>query len=109
MCTRRATACSRAANRRRDVVSRRGIARRVVVQDLPAVSPLLQEQRERSTRGHRVAPPQLEPRGTEREIEREGARAHLAERERVAELAGREIAGLVPVVQRLPAVLYVAA
>src|SRR6266496_97409 len=66
------------------------IRRRVVVQNLPPISTLLEQERERSARGHRVTPPQREARGAEREIEGEGAHAHLVERERVAELARRD-------------------
>src|SRR2546422_2257383 len=72
-----------------------GIRRRVVVQNLPPISTLLEEERERSARGHRVTPPQLEARSAKREVKREGAHAHLVERERVAELARREVGGLV--------------
>src|SRR5881397_1551276 len=86
-----------------------GIRRGVVVQNLPPISTLLEEERERSARGHRVTAPQREARRAKREIEREGAHAHLVERERIAELARREVGGLVPVVQLLPAVLHVAA
>src|SRR5437016_3791896 len=69
----------------------------------------LEEERERSARGHRVTAPQREARGAKREVKREGAHAHLVECERVAELARREVGGLVPVVQLLPAILHVAA
>src|SRR5207249_10532888 len=82
-----------------------GIRRRVVVQNLPPISTLLEEERERSARGHRVTAPQREARGAKREVKREGAHAHLVECERVAELARREVGGLVPVVQLLPAIL----
>src|SRR5439155_20861356 len=73
-----------------------GIRRRVVVQNLPPISTLLEEERERSARGHRVTPPQREARSAKREIEREGAHAHLVERERVAELAGAKELVLLP-------------
>src|SRR5437762_13086967 len=86
-----------------------GIRRRVVVQNLPPISTLLEEERERSARGHRVTAPQREARRAKREVKREGAHAHLVECERVAELARREVGGLVPVVQLLPAILQVAA
>src|SRR5438874_6838510 len=63
-----------------------GIRRRVVVQNLPPISTLLEEERERSARGHRVTAPQREARRAKREVKREGAHAHLVECERVAEL-----------------------
>src|SRR3989442_9833680 len=68
-----------------------GIRRGVVVQNLPPISTLLEDERERPARGHRVAAQELEACGAEREIEREGAHAHVRERERVAVLAGREV------------------
>src|SRR5437667_2828815 len=84
-----------------------GIRRRVVVQNLPPVSALLEEERERSARRHRVAARKPEACRAEREIECEGTHPHLGERERVAALTGREVRGLIVVVQRLPTVLHV--
>src|SRR5438874_10309334 len=84
-----------------------GIRRRVIVQNLPPVSALLEEERERSARRHRVAARKPEACRAEREIEGEGAHPHLGERERVAALTGREVRGLIVVVQRLPTVLHV--
>src|SRR3989442_12211335 len=86
-----------------------GIRRGVVVQNLPPIPTVLEDERERPGRGHRVAAQELEACGAEREIEREGAPAHVRERERVAVLAGREVRGPIVVVQRLPTVLHVPA
>src|SRR2546422_5265733 len=86
-----------------------GIRRRVVVQNLPPTAALLEEERERSARRHRLAAREPEAGGAEREVECERAHPHFGERERVAALTGREVRGLIVVVQRLPTVLHVPA
>src|SRR5437016_10016853 len=84
------------------------IRRRVVVQNLPAISALLKNERKRPARGHGIAPQQLEARRAERQVGREWADAHLLERERVTRLAGGEVRLLLAVEQLLPAVHDVA-
>src|SRR5438067_8959540 len=83
------------------------IRRRVVVQNLPAISALLKDERERPARRHGVPAQQLEARGAEREIECERAHPYLLERQRVTRLAGGEVGRLVAIEQRLPAVHHV--
>src|SRR5256885_2137923 len=84
------------------------IRRRVVVQNLPAISALLKNERKRPARGHGIPAQQLEARGAEGETGCERADAHLLERERVTRLAGGEVRVLVAVEQLLPAVHDVA-
>src|SRR2546422_2152411 len=52
---------------------------------------------------------QREARRAEREVERQRPHADFVEGQRIAPLPGREVPGLVAVVQFLPAILYVAA
>src|SRR5437762_5854813 len=81
----------------------------MVVQDLPAVSAALQQQRKRTARRHRVAPQQLEARGRQSKVERQRSHVQLLEGERVTVLPRREVVRQVAIMERLPAVLHVAA
>src|SRR5207245_3469672 len=73
----------------------------------PPAALRLKHERARPTRNDRAAARQLEPRGGVREIGCEHPHAQLVKRERVARLPGSEVVLLIPIEQRLPAVLHV--
>src|SRR5207245_3859478 len=73
----------------------------------PPAALRLQHGRAQPTGSDRVARGQLEPRGGGREIGCEHPHAQLVKRERVARLPGSEVVLLIPIEQRLPAVLHV--
>src|SRR5437660_7104959 len=89
--------------------SRLGVRGGVIVQNLPALAALLQQQRERPARSQRVAAVQREARRRKRQVGGQRAHVQLVERQRVAVFARSEVRRLVVIEQRLPAVLHVAA